>query len=529
MSMNLAQLAEQSAERLGERLSMDFEGDRLTNHELQDRARRFQRGFANEGLGRGDIAALFMVNHPLVYPAFGGVFRTGAAVVPVMFQLSASELRYVLQDTKARCVITDEFSIIKTREAIQGLDHIEWIAVLGGKDNPDATPREIPLETLLEAGPEETIADIRDDDLAVLLYTSGTTGTPKGVMLGHDNLLGMAEAAHDAQEQHLWEGPYISASAMPMAHIFGVGVMLSGYLLRAELKQAYGVQLKWFEPVSFMKTIQEHRATTMASVPTMMALILNHPQADQYDLSSLKEVVCGAAPLPPDLARAFMEKHGCRVREIYGMTENTGIATANRMSEPYRPGSCGRPYLNVEVQIRDDENGAVAAGALGEIVTRGPTTMKGYLNRPEATDEAIRDGWLHTGDVGYLDDDGFLFVVDRKKDMIIKGGENIYPAEIEKYIYELEEVAEAAVIGVPHAVYGEEVIAYVVLRSGAELTTDKIIEHVASRTSKFRAPAEIHFLPSLPKSGVGKILRRELRAQAAEACSGAEPSAAPGA
>jgi long-chain acyl-CoA synthetase len=252
----------------------------------------------------------------------------------------------------------------------------------------------------------------------------------------------------------------------------------------------------------------------MPAVPTMLSVLLNHPEAGAYDLSSLREVVCGAAPLPVELARAFMDRHGCHVREVYGMTENAGIASANRRSHGYRPGSAGRACLGVELRIVDDDDRPVPAGVRGEIVTRGPTVMKGYYRRSDATAETLRGGFLHTGDIGYLDEEGYLYIVDRKKDMIIKGGENIYPAELEAVLHGHPRIAEAAVVGVPDAKYGETVIAFVAPKYDMELSESDVIGFLAERISKFKLPETVHIRSSLPKLGVGKILRRELRLEA---------------
>jgi long-chain acyl-CoA synthetase len=434
-----------------------------------------------------------------------------------MFMLTAPELRFVIEDTRAQGVVTDTFNLPKVLQAVEGLDHIKWIAVREGKDNADCTPPQYRLEALLESDPTTSLPQISGDDTALMLYTSGTTGKPKGVMLSHSCLIASAEAAADAAELDDWKQPRISMSAMPMAHIFGVGVMCAGYLTPEHLAESYLVQLQWFEPRNFMKGIQEHKCNTMASVPTMLSMILNHPEVDNYDLTSLEEVICGAAPLPVELAKNFMDRYGCRVREIYGMTENAGIATANRPSDPYRPGSAGKAYKGVELKIFDENDQEVPTGQRGEVVTRGPATMKGYHNRPEATEETMRGGWLHTGDIGYLDEDGFLFIVDRKKDMIIKGGENIYPAELEDVLYRHPGIAEAAIVGVPDDVHGETVAAFVVPKKGQELTEKDILEFMAGETTKFKLPSHIFFRDALPKVGVGKILRRELRDEAAAA------------
>jgi long-chain acyl-CoA synthetase len=330
-------------------------------------------------------------------------------------------------------------------------------------------------------------------------------------MLTHTNILGMAEATLDAQEYHRRPHPVRTLTAMPMAHIFGVGVMMGGYVIPEEYPAPVTIQEVWFDAERFMQIIQDEKVTDLPAVPTMLAMILAHPNADQYDLTSLVKADVGAAPLAPELAEAFARKAQCFVRQIYGMTENTGVATACRLAHPYRPGSAGLPYCNVELAIHDDEDRPVPPGTPGEIVTRGPTVMKGYFKDPESTARALKGGWMHSGDIGVVDEEGWLYVVDRKKDMVIKGGENIFPAEIESILYRHPAVAEAAVIGVPDKIYGENVVAYVVLHEGAEAEADELIAHVKAEVSAFKAPSEILFLPQLPKSGVGKILRRTLR------------------
>jgi len=430
-----------------------------------------------------------------------------------MFQLTPPELRYIISHTEAYCVITDSTLVDKVREAIGGLDHIQWLAVLGGEDLPDASPREYKLETLLEAEEQTVMPTIASDDVAMMLYTSGTTGRPKGVMLTHDNLLSSARGGLDAAELHLRQHPMISLSAMPMAHIFGVGVMNSSYMLPKEFEPGHTIQEVWFDAGKFLQIIEEHKVTDLPAVPTMLAMMIAHADFKKRDLTSLVLTAVGAAPVPLEVADEFARVSQCRIKQLYGMTENAGLGSADRLSRDYRPGSAGLPYCNVEMKIFDDDDNPLPPGEPGEIVTRGPTTMKGYFKEPEATAEAMRNGWLHTGDIGYLDEDGFLFVVDRKKDMIIKGGENVFPAEVENALYKHPDVAEAAVVGVPHEVYGEDIIAFVVKNTGAEVSEETLIQHVKTQISSFKAPSEVHFIPQLPKSGVGKILRRELRDQ----------------
>jgi long-chain acyl-CoA synthetase len=512
--MNLPELAEDAVRRLGEKLAIDFEGEQFTNTQILNWDKRLQRGFARLGVNKGDGILLCLMNHILAFPIFQGIFRNGGIAIPVMFQSLENQIKFVLSDSGAKGIVTDEACLPRIREAAQGLDHVRWILVRGGEDKPDASPPEYRLDAFLDEEPAEIITGIDGDDVALMLYTSGTTGKSKGVMLTHTNLIATSEATNDAGELDKWVGPRIQMSAMPMAHICGIGVMVGGYLAPPTEELSYSVQMKWFEPERFMQLIEQHRCTSAAVVPTMLALMLQHPNLDKYDLSSLKQVVSGAATLPVEFAREFSERYDCRIREIYGMTESCGIATANLASEPYRPGCAGRAYFNTKVGIVDPDDNFLPPGERGEIVIKGPTVMKGYYNLPKETEEVMRGGWLHSGDVGYLDEDGYLYVVDRLKDMIIRGGENIYAVELEDILYLIPEISEAAIVGAPDPVYGEKVLAFVIARQGAELTEKQVIDFMKSRISKFKAPERVFFTDEIPKNPVGKVLKRQLREMA---------------
>ena len=512
--MNLAILAEEAAARFGERRTLIFEGEPVTNLQILERSRHLQLAFAELGLGKGKNAALCMINSPIVYSVFGGIFRTGATAVPVMFQLTAAELRYIIADTEAHCVITDASLVGKVREAVAGLDHVQWLAVSGGENRPEANPPEYALEELLTCDEQTELPQIDEEDVAVMLYTSGTTGRPKGVMLTHGIFLASSATVVEAHELHLRQPPIIGVSALPLAHIYGIGMLIAGFRYPMEFADSFSVVFRWFDPERFLQGIQEYRCTDMSVVPTMLAYLLNHPKFDDYDLSSLVVANVGASPLAEELAKRFMDKTGARIRQLYGMTENAGIGTCARLSKPYHPQSAGLPYAAVELKIVDEQDNFLPPNVAGEIVTRGRTTMKGYFKQPEATVEALRNGWLHTGDIGYLDKEGWLYVVDRKKDMIIRGGENIYPAEIEQILYQHEAVAEAAVVGIPDSMFGESVVAFVVKKAGIEIQEEELQIFLRQQITTFKCPQKIYFVEALPKSGVGKILRRELREQA---------------
>jgi len=508
---DIASLAEKVVDERGDIPMLCFEGEWISHPEIVNKSHRLQTAFQGLGLDPNDIVCVCMENHPLVYSVFLGGFRTGAWVTPVMYQLTAPELRYIFQHTECRGIVTYAAKMDVIREAIDGLDHVEWIAIQGGTTDTETTPACYALEEMVEQPAATDRPNAKPDDVSLMLYTSGTTGKPKGVMLTHANIIASGETLVDAGELHLRPHPQIVATAMPMAHIFGISLMTYDYAVPTDYPLGYMAQEKWFDAERMMKLVEEHKATDLAVVPTMLSLILNHPKFDQYDLTSLYKADVGGAPMPVEVGRRFKEAVGCHVRQRYGMTENAGKGSSDRISEPFHAGSVGRPYKHTDIIIVDDDDKEMPAGQAGEILTRGATTMKGYFKDPEATAETMRNGWLHTGDIGYLSEDGWLFVVDRKKDMIIKGGENIYPCELEEILYTHPDVADAAVVGQPHDLYGEEPIAFVVPQTGVELEMDSVFEHMKRHTTKFKIPSKIHLVDELPKSGVGKVLRRALR------------------
>jgi long-chain acyl-CoA synthetase len=345
-----------------------------------------------------------------------------------------------------------------------------------------------------------------DGDLAVILYTSGTTGTPKGVALSHANLESNARSAASLSEldRERW-----GVGVLPLSHSYGLTVMNAGHILgtRAAL-------LRWFNPEEVLRTIQEFRAESMSGVPTMFVYLLHYPEASRYDTSSMRVWGSGAAPLPVEVVEPFEQRFGGKLLEGYGLTEASPVVSAHRLSGVRKLGSVGQPIPGVTVSIRDDEDRALAADEVGEVCVKGPNVMVGYYRNPEETAKTIRGGWLRTGDMGRLDSDGFLYIVERKKDLIIRGGFNIYPRDVEEALYAFPAVAEAAVIGRPDPWMGEEVVAFVVLKPGQPATADEVMSFCQSRLARYKCPKEIRFVDALPKSPVGKILRKELRGQA---------------
>ncbi len=500
--MNVALLTEKQIERLGEVNMLIFEGREITNKQIRDNQNRLGNALKKLGIQENEVVAVSMSNCPEVFESFGAIFRIGGIALPILFVLPENEIRFILEDSEAVAVITDMVLAEKITKAAEGLEKIRHIIVLGGE-----YPGTHSYEKLLQESSDQLeIVEREPDDLAILMYTAGTTGKPKGVLLSHGNLIAQAEAAYAAMEM---TKPSISIICLPMAHIYGVGVYNTGTL--NEFPESKSVMVRWFVPEEIMELIQKYKVDFFPAVPTMFALIYNHPDVDKYDLSSLQDCVSAAAPLPAELRKGFTEKFGCTMRQLYGLTESSGIGAIFVPSMPYKEGAVGKPYPSMELKIFDDNDNELPPYEVGEIVLRGPQIMKGYLKRPEETAQALRGGWLHTGDVGYLDEEGYLYLTDRKKDIIIKGAENIMPHQIEEEIYKHPAVAEAAAVGVADPVYGEDIVAYVALKPGMEATAEELLQFCKERLPSFKCPREVIILETLPKSSIGKILKRELR------------------
>ena len=502
--MNLVKLGEERIQKFGETVSLVFEEKEYTNLTINEMGKRFASGLKSLGIGRGDHVIVSLPNMPEVFACFGAIWRIGAVIVPIMFLLGENETRYILDHSDAKAVITSQDLLEKIENARKGIAQIKHVVVIGGEDQGDV----VSFEGLLDRSPaDDIIAEMEADDVALMIYTSGTTGQPKGVMLSHNNLYQNAIAAFEATE--LKEGGAISLLCLPLAHSFGVVSMNAGNV--SPFAGGFAVLMSWFDPEEVFRLIEKYRATFFIGVPTMYQILLNHPAAEKYDTSSLERCTISAAPVTEELYRAFTKKFNCKMYEGYGLTEASPAVAMCRPSMPHKLGSTGVPMSGVEVKIFDHEDTELSPGEQGEIVIRGPNVMVGYYKNPEATAEALQGGWLHTGDVGYVDEEGYLFITDRIKDMIIKGGYNIYPSEIEGFIEEHPGVAEVSVIGIPDEKYGEEIMAFVVKMPDQELSEDEVIEYTKDKMTPFKAPSKVNFVDGLPKSLVGKVLKKELR------------------
>jgi long-chain acyl-CoA synthetase len=494
--LNLASLGEDNVRTFGEYPALAFEGRELTNVDQQRAANRLAHALRRRGVGPGDRVVVLLPNCPEVLQAYGAILKLGAVIVPVVFLLGPAEVRHILTHAEPRVVIT-------APELSDKLEGWRGTVILVGGEAPGA----LGWESLVAPEPDSfALVGRAPDDIAVILYTAGTTGQPKGVALSHRNLESNARAAAGLYEldRQQW-----ALAVLPLSHSYGLTVMNAGNILGTR-----GVLLRWFNPELVLETIQRYRVQQMAGVPTMYIYLLNYPEAERFDTSSMRVWSSGAAPLPVEIVEPFEKRFGGRIQEGYGLTEASPVVSAHRYSGQRKLGSVGQAIPGVEVSIRDDEDRALPAGEVGEVSVRGENVMLGYYKMPEETARTIRNGWLRTGDMGRLDRDGFLYIVERKKDLIIRGGFNIYPREVEEVLYAHPAVAEAAVVGRPDALMGEEVLAFVVARRGETASPEGIVAFCQERLAKFKCPREVRVVDSLPKSPIGKILRKELRAQA---------------
>jgi long-chain acyl-CoA synthetase len=501
--MSLTTLAEESLQQFGEYVSLTFEGRRFTNLDQDRAACRLAHVLRRLGVEPGDRVMVMLPNCPEVIQSYGAILKVGAVIVPVIFLLGDKEVGHILGDSEAKVVITSTDLLRKVEGQIGVLPSLRQVLVVDGEG--DGRTLSLAAEMASERD-RFTCFERRDDDLAVILYTSGTTGVPKGVALSHANLESNARSAAQLFELDRTDW---AVAVLPLSHSYGLTVMNAGHLLgtRAAL-------LRWFNPEDVLKTIQEFKAVSMSGVPTMFVYLLNYPDAARYDTSSMRFWGSGAAPLPVEIVEPFERKFGGTVLEGYGLTEASPVVSAHRLSGMRKLGSVGQPIPGVQVSIQDDGDSALPVGEVGEVCVKGPNVMVGYYRNPDETARTVRDGWLHTGDMGRLDADGFLYIVERKKDLIIRGGFNIYPREVEEVLYAFPGIAEAAVVGRADPLMGEEAVAFVVLRDGASATAEDVIAFCESRLARFKCPKQIRFVDALPKSPIGKILRKELRAQA---------------
>jgi len=496
--MNLIALLAHGAQHGADRAALILEDRHVSYGALQTLAASLAAHLQHLGVRPGDRVALALPNQPEYVIAFYGILGAGAVVVPINPRARAPEIAYVLNDAEITAAIAHPTVLPELEAATAEGPQLAPLIVVGAPDIPGA----VAFDALLHDGGALDPRLVRDDALAQIIYTSGTTGRPKGVMLTHG---GLALNAECVTEQLGVRADDRLLAVAPLGHILGCSLSMNGTLYRG----AAAVFTPALDLDTLLGTIERQRCTVMGVVPTLLAMIRAHPR--RYDLSSMRIVLTGGAPAPEGLLDALAAELGLRVVEGYGATEASGGISMNPPEGLHKRGSVGVPQRGIEVAVLDDAGAPVPTGQVGELCLRGPTVTRGYWHRPEATAEAFAGDWLRTGDVGYIDADGYIFIVDRKKDMIITSGFNVYPREVEDALYLHPAVAEAGVVGVPDPIKGELVCAMVVLRAGASATAEELIAWCKQRLTPYKAPVRIHFLDALPKSASGKILRRELR------------------
>src|SRR3954471_2558759 len=493
MSANLATILTETAGRFGDRIAVKLDDLELNYALLDEGSARIAGELEARGVKRGDRVGIMLPNVPYFPVAYYGVLRAGGVVVPMNVLLKGREVAFYVEDSGAQLMFAwHDFS-----EAAHAGAEQAGAAVL------DVKPGEFE-QLVMAAQPDRDMAEVADDDTAVILYHSGTTRTPEGADPTHDTL--RTNARLSAGLGSCDENDVV-LGALPLFHSFGQTCGMNGTVSVGGCLSL----IPRFDPGKALEIIQRDRVTIFQGVPTMYVAMLHHPGRDSFDTSSLRLCLSGGAAMPVEVMRGFEEAFGCKILEGYGLSETSPVASFNHADRERKPGSIGTPIEGVEMKVVDEEDDDLAHGEVGEIVIRGHNVMKGYWNRPDATREAIRDGWFHSGDLAKVDEDGYFFIVDRKKDMIIRAGYNVYPREIEEILYEHPAVAEAAVIGMPNAELGEEVVAVVALKEGHEAAAEELRDHCKEQIAAYKYPRQVFFVDELPKGPTGKILKREIR------------------
>jgi long-chain acyl-CoA synthetase len=499
MSMQVYDYLLKAAAEVPDAAALEFTGKPVSYARLAENARKLANGLEAQGIERGASIGLLLPNIPQFVEALYGSWFHGNVVVPMSVLYTAPEIRYLVEDSSIRALFVYELFLPQVEAAIATLATPPKVFVIGNAG------KHVAYGTLIEG--QEPIAvrePAQQDPHLLTIYTSGTTGKPKGAVISNANIIGQLDMTGDLFPPQPDDRVLC---VLPLFHVFALNAVLA-FNIRHRITVVLHPK---FDVAAALESLQKDRITIFNGVPTMYFYLLKHSGPDTK-FPHLRLCISGGSAMPVEVLHSFEDKFHVPIFEGYGMTETTVSVCCNRI-DAKKVGSVGKPFDRVDLKILDDAGNEVAPKALGEICVRGPNIMQRYLNRPEATAETIVDGWLHTGDIGYVDEEGFVFIVDRKKDMIIKGGYNIYPREIEEVLYQMPQIAEAAVVGIKDEAKGEQVRAVISVRPGAELDEDAIEQYLSQNLAKYKLPAEYVFVTELPKGPTGKILKRELRDQ----------------
>jgi long-chain acyl-CoA synthetase len=505
VSFNLATMLTETAAATPDAAAYTFMGAVTSYRELDEQSGRLAAGLLELGLMPGQVVALQLPNLPQFPAAYFGALKAGLVVLPLNPLLKAPEIEYHLADAAAAIMIGFDSMHQEAAKACEQLGIPLFLVSFSQQDLPEGTR---PLADLIATAPLSAAGgDVRpgsSDDTAVLIYTSGTTGKPKGAELSHFQLYMNCTIAGQLFGARPDD---VTLAVLPFFHVFGLSSVLN-------VSVRYGGALSIvprFDPAAVVDALERDRCSVIAGVPTMLQALAEQNLSGR-DLSRLRVAVSGGASLPEDVLASFETTLGIRVLEGYGLSETASTTSFNRPDDR-RALSVGKPIWGVRMRIADEDDQPLPPGRdnVGEILIRGHNVMKGYLGKPEATESALRGGWLHTGDLGYQDEDGFYFIVDRSKDLVIRGGYNVYPREIEEVLFAHPAIAEAAVIGKPHDRLGEEVVAVVVRRAGSDLSEQDVVTYCKERVAAYKYPREVRFVAELPKGPTGKVLKNVLR------------------
>ena len=518
--MTLGNLVEKQAQQYPEKIFLYWQDDTVTYAQLNEITNKIANMLHDLGIRKGDVVSVLLPNMPEYVYLYLGLPKLGAIVGPVNALFKAREIKFVVGHSEAKILVTIPRFMEIVNAIRNDLPCLEHVIVIGEPTEGSLNYHDL-MEKSTATAPRSVTIDEKEDPAAIL-YTSGTTGFPKGVLQTHFNIKRNAEMiiGHlniDASEDHRF------MLILPLFHVNAqIVTIMSPLTLGAStiLTSGFSAKTHW-------ETVAKYRAPTFSAVPTILSILLRMPY-EGLDLSSIKWVICGAAPLPIEVMKAFESTFKCNVVEGYGLTEGTCASSCNPLptetEDKRKVGSIGVALPDTEMKIVDDSGNEMPARETGEILCKGDNVMKGYFKNPEANAETLKDGWLYTGDLGYVDDDGFFYIVGRKKDLIIRGGENIYPREVEEVLYAHPGVTEAAVIGVYDKIYGEVPKAFIVMKKDHTASEDQILQHCRENLADFKVPQYVEFRSELPKNPTGKIMKAPLREEEATKLKGTNPS-----